>query len=143
MIQRLRERAEVGAPGGCAQGDLVTVEGLAQPSPADPAGQVEGREMPKAEEQAGEVQIPEEEVDWTKDKPEEPKKRRKIRRAVKRQRKAEKETARKAKKRGQQKRQKQKPKKSFKNQSQCTAQLLTCKRPGSQATKIQRERTPL
>ena len=97
MIQRLREEAAVGAPGGGTQGDLVTIEGLAPPSPADPGGQAEGLERPKAEEPAEEVQIPEEEVDWTEEKPEEPKKRRKIRRAEKRQRKAEKEAARKAK----------------------------------------------
>ena len=90
MIQSLREQAAVGAPGGCTQGDLVTIEGLAPPSPADPGGQAEGLERPKAEE----VLIPKEEVDWTEDKPEEPKKRRKIKRSEKKQRKAEKEAAR-------------------------------------------------
>ena len=66
MIQRLREQeAALGAPGGGTQGDCVTIEGLAPPSPADPGGQAEGLERPKAEE----VQIPEEDVDWTEDKP--------------------------------------------------------------------------
>ncbi len=80
----------MGAPGGGTQGDLVTIEGLAPPSPADPGSQAEGLERLKAEEPAEEVQIPEEEVDWSEDKPEEPKKKRKVRRAVKRQKKAEK-----------------------------------------------------
>ena len=94
MIQVTAERT-VGAPVGCTQGDIVTIEGLAPPSPADPVGQAEGLERPKAEEErAEEVQIPEEEVDWTEDKPEEPKKRRKIKRSEKKQRKAEKEAAR-------------------------------------------------
>ena len=88
----------MGAPGGGTQGDFVTIEGLAPQSPADPRGQAEGLERPKAEEPAEEVQIPEEEVDWSEDKPEEPKKRRQVRRAVKRQKKAENEAARKAKK---------------------------------------------
>ena len=71
MIQRLRGQAEVGAPGGCTQGDLVTIEGLAPPSPADPVGQAEGLERPKAEEeQTEEVQTPEGEVDRTENKPE-------------------------------------------------------------------------
>ena len=70
------------------QGDCVTIEGLAPPSPADPGGQAEGLERPKAEAKAEEVQTPEEEVDRTENKPEdnsekdpEPKKRhRRIRR---------------------------------------------------------------
>ena len=102
MIQRLREQKALGAPSGGTQGDCVTIEGLAPPSPADPGGQAEGLERPKTEE----VQPPEEEVDRTENKPEdtsekepEPKKRhRRIRRAVKRQQKAERKAARKAKK---------------------------------------------
>ncbi len=94
MIQRLREQeAALGAPGGGTQGDCVTLLGLAPQSPADPRGQAEGLERPKAEKPAEEVQIPEKKVDWSEDKPQEPKKRRKIRRALKRQRKAEKEAA--------------------------------------------------
>ena len=52
------------------QGDCVTIEGLAPPSPADPGGQAEGLERPKAETKTEEVQIPEEEVDRTENKPE-------------------------------------------------------------------------
>ncbi len=66
MIQRLREQeAALGAPGGGTQGDCVTIEGLAPPSPADPGGQAEGLERPKAETKTEEVQIPKEEVDRT------------------------------------------------------------------------------
>ena len=101
VIQRLREQAALGAPGGGTQGDCVTIEGLAPQSPADPGGQAEGLERPKAEEQAEvqaeELQVPKEEVDWSEDEPQEPKKRRKIRRSEKRRKKAEKQAARKAK----------------------------------------------
>ena len=104
VIQRLREQAALGAPGGGTQGDLVTIEGLAPPSPADPGGQAEGLERPKAEDQAEEFQTPKEEVDWSEEKPEdtsekeiEPKKRRKIksqkRRKEKRKKKPLRDTA--------------------------------------------------
>ena len=83
VIQRLREQAALGAPGGGTQGDCVTIEGLAPSSPADPSGQAEGLERPKAEEQEAELQIPKEEVDWSEDEPQEPKKGRKIRRSEK------------------------------------------------------------
>ena len=96
VIQRLREQAALGAPGGGTQGDCVTIEGSAPPSPADPGGQAEGLERPKAEEQAEEFQTLKEEVDWSEDEPQEPKKRRKIRRSGKMLKKAEKDAAKKA-----------------------------------------------
>ena len=123
VIQRLREQAALGAPGGGTKGDCVTIEGLAPQSPADPGGQAEGLERPKAEEQAEEVQIPEEEVDWSEDKPQEPKKRRKIRRALKRQKRRRKKPPEKQRKKTPRRR-KKKPRKSFRDQSQCIAQLL-------------------
>ena len=116
VIQRLREQEALGAPGGGTQGDCVTIEGLAPPSPADRSGQAEGLERPKAEEQAEEFQIPKEEVDWSEDEPQEPKKRRKIRRSGKRQKKAEKMPLRKPKKRLKRRR-KKKLTKSFQKQS--------------------------
>ena len=100
----------MGAPSGGTQGDCVTIEGLAPPSPADPGGQAEGLERPKAKTKAEKVQTPEEEVNRTENKPEdnsekesEPKKRhRRIRRKTKRQqiadRRAAREAAKKAKK---------------------------------------------
>ena len=117
VIQRLREQAALGAPGGGTQGDCVTIEGSAPPSPADPGGQAEGLERPKAEEQAEEFQTLKEEVDWSEDEPQEPKKRRKIRRSGKMLKKRQKKTPLRKPQKRLKRRRKKKLTKSFQKQS--------------------------